>query len=196
MTEPKEFWERINVLMTEDLDVLMDKDREYQGAWKADGGKGAWHQALTRKWSRMETQVRRHDGDLFEAILRDGRPEGILDDLRDLRRYLYLVDSEMAVALSRREYWEVPGPGPEDDDFKARVLPFLEDLRRRIAPAPAHPVSGSRAAATQALDDLIREADPPDDPTENDEAASAREAIINEEIAAGRLIRRHEEGLE
>ena len=31
----------------------------------------------------------------FKAMQADTRPEGILDDIRDLRRYLFLIDAEM-----------------------------------------------------------------------------------------------------
>lgn len=33
--------------------------------------------------------------DIFAAIAADKRPEGIIDDIRDLRRYLVLVEAEM-----------------------------------------------------------------------------------------------------
>jgi hypothetical protein len=49
---------------------------------------------LARKMDRLENQVRKHGWDVFEAIQKDGRAEGIMDDIRDLRRYLILVESE------------------------------------------------------------------------------------------------------
>ena len=47
---------------------------------------------LARKWDRIENQVKNHGWDIFATVKKDTRPEGILDDIRDLRRYLLLVD--------------------------------------------------------------------------------------------------------
>jgi hypothetical protein len=59
---------------------------------------------LARKWDRIENQVsprRRNKNyptyDIFQALTTDDRDEGILDDVRDLRRYLLLVESEVYV---------------------------------------------------------------------------------------------------
>jgi hypothetical protein len=50
---------------------------------------------LARKWDRLEKQVEEHGYDVFKAIESDIRPEGIIDDIRDLRRYLLLVDAHI-----------------------------------------------------------------------------------------------------
>ena len=50
---------------------------------------------LARKWDRIEKQVEGYRYDIFDAMANDKRPEGLLDDIRDLRRYLFLVDSYM-----------------------------------------------------------------------------------------------------
>ena len=38
--------------------------------------------------------------DIFKSIENDRRPEGILDDIQDLRRYLLLVEAHMRVGLA------------------------------------------------------------------------------------------------
>lgn len=53
---------------------------------------------LARKWDRIETQVKKCNYDIFEAAIRDARTEGIIDDVRDLRRYLMLVEAELRAA--------------------------------------------------------------------------------------------------
>lgn len=77
-----------------DADALMEKDKEYGGSWKKRGGIGAY-MMLARKWDRLEIQVEKVNWDIFESIRTDTRKEGVLDDIRDLRRYLLLVEQEM-----------------------------------------------------------------------------------------------------
>ena len=52
---------------------------------------------LARKWDRIENQVNDSNYDIFLALEEDGRQEGLIDDIRDLRRYLLLVEAEMAL---------------------------------------------------------------------------------------------------
>ena len=47
---------------------------------------------LARKWDRIENQVKEHGWNVFLAMQRDKRPEGLADDIKDLRRYLLLVE--------------------------------------------------------------------------------------------------------
>ena len=50
---------------------------------------------LARKWDRLENQTTAKLYDIFKAVMEDDRAEGIIDDIRDLRRYLMLVEAEM-----------------------------------------------------------------------------------------------------
>lgn len=79
-----------------DIDQILIKDREYGGSWKTRGGQGAF-MMLARKWDRIEQQVIRNNHDFYEALRKDQRSEGLLDDIGDLRRYLLLVSAEMKV---------------------------------------------------------------------------------------------------
>src|ERR1035437_221151 len=89
---------RLSAAGRQDIVVLVKKDAEYGSSWKRRGGVGAWMMAL-RKIDRLETFLC-DDGpagyDIFRAAQVDNRPEGVLDDLRDLRRYLLLIDSEIS----------------------------------------------------------------------------------------------------
>jgi hypothetical protein len=57
---------------------------------------------LARKWDRIEKALDPQQTenptpwDIFAAAKRDDRAEGIIDDIRDLRRYLMLVEAELA----------------------------------------------------------------------------------------------------
>lgn len=114
--------DRIALIAMDDAVVLKKKDAEYGGSWLRRGGIGAF-MMLARKWDRLETamqtkmsiqvahdpKVTGGDGyseqdfyddpvDKFDIITRaveDGREEGILDDIGDLRRYLLLVEAEI-----------------------------------------------------------------------------------------------------
>lgn len=90
------FFAKIHFLGDEDGRVLFQKEKSYGGSWKKRGGIGAF-MMLARKWDRIEQQVQEHGYDVFKAIQNDSADEGILDDIRDLRRYLFLVDAEMAL---------------------------------------------------------------------------------------------------
>lgn len=100
----------LEAVAAQDVEWLRRKDAEYGSSWKRRGGVGAF-MMLARKWDRIESGLRpapddpsRADGaragerlapwDILEAIRVDGRSEGIIDDIRDLRRYLMLVETE------------------------------------------------------------------------------------------------------
>ena len=80
----------------EDVVNLDMADRSYGDSWKQRGGVGAF-MMLARKWDRLEKQVNEHGYDVFKAANEDQRPEGIMDDIRDLRRYLFLVEAELRI---------------------------------------------------------------------------------------------------
>lgn len=101
--------ETLEAVAANDVAETWRKDVEYERSWKKRGGVGAF-MMLARKWDRLETQVRRdiplatdNDGkkygaapyDILAHIRADKRPEGLLDDIRDLRRYLMLVEAEL-----------------------------------------------------------------------------------------------------
>lgn len=87
------FSERLGLLAKTDVACLLKKDAEYGSSWKKRGGVGAF-MMLARKIDRLEEQAKKNGWDIFSCIEKDQRPEGILDDIRDLRRYLLLVESE------------------------------------------------------------------------------------------------------
>ena len=53
---------------------------------------------LARKWDRIENCLSDRADEpynIFHAMMKDLRDDGLLDDIRDLRRYLLLVESEV-----------------------------------------------------------------------------------------------------
>ena len=94
-----------------DVAALIKAEKSYGDSWKKRGGVGAF-MMLARKWDRLENALRPGDGDstplyqataggppwdIFAAVEKDERVEGIIDDIRDLRRYLLLVEAELKV---------------------------------------------------------------------------------------------------
>lgn len=91
---------RVMCLGIEDAHELHKAEQSYGDSWKQRGGIGAFMMAA-RKWDRLQKQVEEHNYDIFKAMEADQRPEGILDDIRDLRRYLFLIDAEMCNRASQ-----------------------------------------------------------------------------------------------
>lgn len=80
-----------------DVANLEIKDKSYGGSWKKRGGVGAF-MMLARKWDRIENQVQQRSYDIFkqlEAERANVPHDGLIDDIRDLRRYLMLIEAEM-----------------------------------------------------------------------------------------------------
>lgn len=92
----------------EDTSGLLEAYKHYGDSWKKRGGVGAF-MMLARKWDRIELRVGKvgveqppgaiakiaSAWDIFAHIEADDRSEGLIDDVRDLRRYLLLVEAEM-----------------------------------------------------------------------------------------------------
>ncbi len=98
------------------VETLIRKDAEYGASWKLRGGTGAY-MMMARKWDRLENGLKPAEKeqvptptisrlgaalskdippyDIFMAGILDNRPEGIIDDIRDLTGYLLLVLAEL-----------------------------------------------------------------------------------------------------
>jgi hypothetical protein len=104
-----------------DIAVLEHKERTYGGSWKKRGGVGAF-MMLARKWDRLEGILNsRYRYDLFDCITcnPDGADGTALAEMRDLRRYLLLVESEMvargAISVEAApNQFTIPFGTPED----------------------------------------------------------------------------------
>ena len=81
-----------------DAEGLSKAEESYGDSWKRRGGIGAF-MMLARKWDRIENQVCKFNYDIFAAIESDRSLDGIIDDIGDLRRYLFLVEVEMRKEL-------------------------------------------------------------------------------------------------
>lgn len=87
-----------------DVAHLREKEATYKGSWKRRGGAGAFFM-LARKWDRLEGMLSVEtvisppctQYNVFEHIAADpsGDDGSPLAEIRDLRRYLLLVEAEM-----------------------------------------------------------------------------------------------------
>lgn len=120
-TNQKHNLDYVDAITASDASALKRAFQSYGDSWKKRGGVGAF-MMLARKWDRLENRLtnppqvvddyddpadhangmrQSHPAfityDIFNAIASDDRPEGIINDIRDLRRYLVLVEAEMMV---------------------------------------------------------------------------------------------------
>ena len=85
---------QIQQLADEDVAKLRQAEESYGDSWRGRGGMGAF-MMLARKWDRIENQVAKDGYDVFTTITNDPSDSGILDDIKDLRRYLLLVEAHI-----------------------------------------------------------------------------------------------------
>lgn len=88
----------LHLVIQNDQNCLKKARLNYGESWCKRGGVGAF-MMLARKWDRLEQFLGNKDAacpqwDILRAIEIDGRAEGIIDDIRDLRRYLALVEAK------------------------------------------------------------------------------------------------------
>ena len=81
----------IKLLAHSDVEKLEEAQVSYGDSWRSRGGVGAF-MMLARKFDRIEQQAESCNYDIFEAGRRYDGENGLLDDIGDLRRYLFLVE--------------------------------------------------------------------------------------------------------
>jgi hypothetical protein len=130
-----------------DVAELLEKDRSYRASWKKRGGTGAF-MMLARKWDRLEAMLG-NQYNLFQLIedqkgLGQGSDGTVLAEVRDLRRYLLLVEAEMqargavefAVVRPSANWARVAQATVQDDDACSILAIYWqvtrEEARRRV----------------------------------------------------------------
>jgi hypothetical protein len=113
-----------------DVRGLINAEKSYGISWKLRGGVDTYHM-LRRKWVRVEkctSEAVSPQGsspgaspyDVFEHIAANPQPNGILDDIRDLRRYLMLCEAEICARTPA-------GSTDSDRGFLAHLQPIAND---------------------------------------------------------------------
>ena len=93
---PDNKWENMRNIAQRDLEALKKAEESYGNSWRRRGGVGAF-MMLARKFDRIEHQATKHGWDIFRAGEVYKGEAGLLDDIRDLRRYLILVENDILV---------------------------------------------------------------------------------------------------
>ena len=91
------YLEELPAIAETDVSELQRKEQTYRGSWKKRGGTGAF-MMLARKWDRIENISENAGYDIFDVIRReglDGADGTLIAEIRDLRRYLMLVEAEL-----------------------------------------------------------------------------------------------------
>jgi hypothetical protein len=101
----KGYLDYLQAVAGSDVSGLKNSEKSYGNSWKLRGGVDTFHM-LRRKWERIERRAATNIAataatagasqyDIFEHIAVDRGADGLIDDVRDLRRYLTLVEAEM-----------------------------------------------------------------------------------------------------
>ena len=117
-------FKHIQQLADQEVDKLKEAEKSYGDSWRIRGGVGAF-MMLARKWDRLEKQVTEHNYDIFKTAQLDTRPEGVIDDIKDLRRYLMLVEAEILRKDNNHESYDTDGL-----DHPSRISHEEEDMFR------------------------------------------------------------------
>jgi hypothetical protein len=139
-----EHMQYLESIAKEDVRFVEMRESTYRGSWKRRGGPGVFMN-LARKWDRLEHYASRTGWDLWATLHGglEGEDGTALAEIRDLRRYLLLVEAELmsrhttAVAEMERENrdamvseaieeWSRNGVPLEDSNRHADRLPAYE----------------------------------------------------------------------
>ena len=91
-------WTEMKDIAQQDIVSLIESEKSYGDSWKRRGGTGAF-MMLARKFDRIEQQAESCNYDVFEAGSKFNGEDGLLDDIGDLRRYLFLVEHHIRYGI-------------------------------------------------------------------------------------------------
>lgn len=100
--EKLKYHRHLDAIAQADIAYIRRKDAQYDASWKKRDGAGAFF-TIARPWDRFESISKGAGYDLFAKIGEEGLegPDGsLIACVRDLRRYLMLVEAEMTERLS------------------------------------------------------------------------------------------------
>lgn len=154
MSTDLSYHNRVPQLAADDAAIVLAADTQYQGSWQQRGGTGAFF-TIARKWDRIEAAAKRVGYDLEVASRQDDRPEGLINDIRDLRRYLTLLEAWLVSrgsATSRLTEHE--------QDQLEQGLKLVAEFRRRssdMKEVPSYALAGSKPLPLVGSDVSIRD---------------------------------------
>lgn len=124
-----ENYDLLRMIASADVIILEDKGKSYGSSWRKRGGVGAF-MMLSRKWDRIENQMEAAGYDIFKPLRKEMvacTTDGLLDDIRDLRRYLLLVEGHVMDSPCEVKCADEGEPGPgyvnQDPDIVSPTRP-------------------------------------------------------------------------
>lgn len=100
-TELLKYHRHLESIANADIEYVRHKDAQYEASWKKRGGAGAFF-TIVRPWDRFDSISRAAHYDVFSKIREEGLqgPDGsLIACVRDIRRYLLLLEAEMTEQL-------------------------------------------------------------------------------------------------
>lgn len=104
----------------EDVRFVEMRESTYRGSWKRRGGPGVFMN-LARKWDRLEHYAKAGNWDIWQALQvggMGGEDGTALAEVRDLRRYLLLVEAELMSRHTTAVAETKPSSVPLEDSNK------------------------------------------------------------------------------
>lgn len=121
MKPVRTYIDHLGTVAAMDCAGLLEAHKHYGDSCLKRGGAGLF-MMLARKWDRLENQIGNHNYDMFAAYDADQRKEGLLDDIRDLRRYLMIAEAHL-MATREGDFSELTkGVDVTKDKVTAEVL--------------------------------------------------------------------------
>lgn len=117
--------EHVERIHAQDWAVIRHKELNvYRGSWKKRGGRGAFH-VTARKWDALEAVVGKFKDDVFEGMAAADGDGSLIEQVRDLRRYLTLWEAEhmRQQSLRVRDGLKQPGDAPPEAEKPAPAAP-------------------------------------------------------------------------
>jgi hypothetical protein len=153
----------LNQIVGNDIHELERKEATYQGSWKRRGGVGAF-MMVARKIDRLETMCQQNQYDIFLAVGAElsGADGTALAEIRDLRRYLLLIEAEIlarnAMAWTTIQQTEQNKPGSPEDGGHHEAYNALQEKGQRFGPDEKlkQPQDAPEPKWLERLDDGIR----------------------------------------
>lgn len=163
MSNRLDYHEHLGKICERDVQYVREKDTQYDASWKRHGGAGAFF-TIVRPWDRfyhMATgpAASGHEHDIFRIIRAQGLsgPDGsMIACVRDLRRYLLLLEAEMTEQLCAHKDAVTLGTitgqrGGELDKFLHGARPpgmaHLPEMHGNVDAVHATPSAGSQHAS-------------------------------------------------
>lgn len=170
MTYDPEYLNNLKRIFENDIGVIQHKEKTYRGSWMEYGGVSGFMN-LARKWDRLKNMCSDNGYDVFKAV-EDGGHIGddgtALAEIRDLRRYLALVEAWMVYTGRATLHSEYTGASSDRVELRPATplpashsdLPTGSETAEKLAAmdephTPGTPADGGHHAKIKTSEDWL-----------------------------------------